>query len=205
MAAIGRPGLHEPDPTVYHENVDQDQLDIQATLDGDGEAFRAIMERHQDAVARRMWKFTRDRRELEELTQTIFVEAYRSLAGFRGEAPLRHWLMRIATRVGYRYWKRRKKRNDVLPLQDWDRPVDGEVGREMQAREAAQRVHRLLEQLPPRDRLVLTLMYLEDMSVAQIAEEIQWSQTMVKVQAHRARKKLRALMEHSRHDAETHM
>jgi RNA polymerase sigma-70 factor (ECF subfamily) len=55
-----------------------------------------------------------------------------------------------------------------------------------------------LEQLPPRDRLVLTLLYLESRSVAEAAELAGWSESMVKVQAHRARQKLRALLEQSR-------
>ena len=55
-----------------------------------------------------MWRFTRNRGEWEELVQDVFVEAYFSLKSFRGRAPLLHWLKKVATRVGYRYWKRRK-------------------------------------------------------------------------------------------------
>jgi RNA polymerase sigma-70 factor (ECF subfamily) len=63
------------------------------------------------------------------------------------------------------------------------------------AAEAVDRLHRVMEQLSPRNRLVITLMYLEDQSVAETAELTGWSQTMVKVQAFRARSKLRKLME----------
>ena len=56
-------------------------------------------------------------------------------------------------------------------------------------------LHELLAKLPPRDRLVLTLLYLEGLSVAQAAQRAGWSKAMVKVQAFRARKKLRALLE----------
>ena len=61
--------------------------------------------------------------------------------------------------------------------------------------EAAAQVQAALEKLPPRDRLVLTLMYLEDLSIAEIAERTGWSRIMVKVQAFRARRKLRRLLE----------
>ncbi len=54
-----------------------------------------------------MTRFTRDERMLEELVHDVFVEAYFSLDGYRGDAPFEHWLQRIATRVGYRYWTRR--------------------------------------------------------------------------------------------------
>ena len=58
-------------------------------------------------------------------------------------------------------------------------------------------MHRLLEQLPPRDRLVLTLRYLEECDVAATARRTGWSKTMVKVQTLRARNKLRQLIEQS--------
>jgi RNA polymerase sigma-70 factor (ECF subfamily) len=63
------------------------------------------------------------------------------------------------------------------------------------AERAEEVLHRLLAGLPPRDRLVLTLIYLEGASVAQAAELTGWSRTMVKVQAHRARAKLRRLVD----------
>ena len=63
--------------------------------------------------------------------------------------------------------------------------------------ESAEWLHAVLGQLPPRDRLVLTLMYVEEQSVSEIASVTGWTQSMVKVQAFRARKKLRALLEES--------
>ena len=174
--------------------MDADLRDIRATLGGDGEAYGRIVRRHQNAIAQRMWRFTRDRGELAELVQEVFVQAYMGLKGFRGTAPLEHWLTRIATRVGYRFWKTRRRQADrTVPLQDWDALAseDGALG----AVEAAELLHELLARLPPRDRLVLTLLYLEELSVAEAAERTGWSSTMVKVQAFRARKKLRALLE----------
>ncbi len=174
---------------------DADRIDIQMTLSGEREAYGRIVQRHQRNITNRMWRFTRDRSDLEELVHEVFVEAYVSLDGFRGEAPFIHWLNRIATRVGYRFWKRRKRRTShEVPLQDWD-AFETDDTDHVSATEAAQMLHGMLEQLPPRDRLVLTLLYLEEMSVEQAAENCGWSKTMVKVQAYRARKKLRALLE----------
>jgi RNA polymerase sigma-70 factor (ECF subfamily) len=63
------------------------------------------------------------------------------------------------------------------------------------ADEAAETLHRVLDQLSPRDRLVVTLLHLENRTVAETAALTGWSQTMVKVQAFRARGKLRKLLE----------
>ena len=61
--------------------------------------------------------------------------------------------------------------------------------------DAAELVHRMLAELAPRDRLVLTLSYLEQRKVAEVAELTGWSRTMVKVQLHRARKRLAKICE----------
>lgn len=175
---------------------DTDTRDIYAALSGDGEAYASIIRRYQGRIAKRMWRFTRDQRQLEELVHDVFVEAYLGLKGFRHEAPLEHWLNRIATRVGYRFWKRRKREaSRTISLQDWDGVMEVKGDGEIEAVEAGELLHHLLAQLPPRDRLVLTLRYLEDMSVEEAAENTGWSGAMVKVQTHRARKKLRALLE----------
>ena len=180
---------------VHHVAMDSEDLqDIRATLDGDGDAYARIVGRYQKNITGRMWRFTRDRNQLEELVNDVFVEAYISLRGYRADAPFEHWLNSIATRTGYRFWKKQKTRAcRETPLQDWDAVVSGNA--EIEAAEAAELVHSLLAQLPARDRLVLTLMYLEELSVAEIAEETGWSRIMVKVQAHRARKKLKQLLE----------
>lgn len=173
-----------------------DLRDVAASLGGDGEAYARLVRRHQEAIAATMWRFTRDPVRWEELVQDVFVEAYVSLPGYRGRAPLLHWLRKIATRVGYRFWRMRARRPEHRPVSmaQWD-AVAARDSSEVDAAEAAEVVHAVLERLAPRDRLVLTLIYLEGCSVAEAAQQAGWTQTMVKVQAHRARKRLRRLLE----------
>ncbi len=177
-----------------------DWPDIEATLNGDGDAYARLIERYQARIGARMWHFTRDRGHTEELVQDVFVAAYTSLPRFKGQAPFEHWLNRIATRVGYAYWRKRDRLNaqgTVNSSYDFvdtaaapDAPNNG-----MTPQRAADLVHGQLAQLPPRDRLVLTLMYLEGSSVKQTAAATGWSASMVKVQAFRPRKKLKRLLE----------
>lgn len=171
-----------------------DVADIRETLAGDGVAYQRLVARHQQAVGDYLWRFTRDQREWEELVQDAFVEAYFSLSSYARRAPFEHWLKRIATRVGYRYWKRQyRRREETLQLVAEELPVadDGVSS----AREAAEVVHRLLAELKPRDRLVITLSTLEQRSVAEVVELTGWSKSMVKVQLHRARQRLAKLCE----------
>ena len=171
-----------------------DLEDARDSLEGDSEAYRRLVERHQAYVGQILWRFSRDRQVHEELVQDVFVEAYLNLNSYREEAPFAHWLARIATRVGYRYWKqtKRQRRRENFSFKDWDQLL-AEPSERMDPSQAAALVHELLAQLPPRDRLVLTLRYLQELDVAEAARRTGWSKTMVKVQTWRALKKLQKI------------
>ena len=173
-----------------------DTEDIRLTLSGDGAVYARLVERYQAGISARMWRFTRERAKHRELVQDVFVEAYLSLKTFRGKAPFGHWLARIGTRAGYRHWRKeaQERSNQMVPLEDWDQPVWKEP-ESLEPEKAAEILHSLLELLPPRDRLALMLRYVENRSIEETAELTGWSRTMVKVQAWRARKKLKKLFE----------
>lgn len=171
--------------------------DICRSQKGDSEAYRRLIERYQSHIGRLLWRFTRDKNCHEELVQETFVQAYLSLHTYKSQAPFEHWLTRIATRTGYRFWKQ-SNRHQHLSLEDgqWEQTAAVEPDA-MTPEQAAEIVHRLLAQLPPRDRLVLTLRYLEQCDVEETARRTGWSQTLVKVQTHRAKQKLKALLDKS--------
>ena len=183
-----------------HECRDQDGMDspadaysdqelIRACLSRDPNSFAGLVERYEAAVTGILWHFTRDRLVLEELVQDTFVEAYFSLRRFRKGAAFFPWLRTIATRVGYRHWRRRRR--------DLDREAMLARRKRTHSQEpsdTAEYVYRVLALLAPKDRLVLTLQYFEGCSTREIAERMGWTLSMVKVRAFRARKKLRALL-----------
>lgn len=178
-----------------NNDVSEDQDDIRDSRLGDSDAYRRLIERYQNHVSSIVWRFSRDRNVHEELVQDVFVEAYLSLHTFRGAAPFSHWLSRIATRVGYRFWKQTDRQRLVkgLSAQEWKQIRDSSAD-ELSAVDAAELLHALLEQLSPRDRLVLTLRYLDECNVAETARRTGWSKTMVKVQTLRAKRRLEKIL-----------
>lgn len=199
LGAAVEVALHDLGSTEVRPLESLDADEIRLALGGDSSAFGRLVDRHQAGIAAYLWRFSRELPVHDELVQDVFVEAWRSLRGFRGDGPLAHWLKQIATRVGYRYWRRRERERRSVQLSGdcWPELPAATVEPDA-ARDAAATVHRLLERLPRRDRLVLTLLYLEENTVAEAALLTGWSATMVKVQAYRARRKLKRLLEEKR-------
>jgi len=166
-----------------------DQALIRACLSQDDNSFAELVGRYEGAVTSILWHFTRDRLVLVELVQDTFIEVHFSLHRFRKGAPFFPWLRAIATRVGYRYWRRRRRDSDRR-----SRAAERPRAEPRGPSDAAEHVYSVLELLDPKDRLVLTLQYFEGCNTKEIAERMGWTLSLVKVRAFRARRKLRKLL-----------
>jgi RNA polymerase sigma-70 factor (ECF subfamily) len=195
VLATARDWSFSMDPQTRGDFRMPDLEDISQARQGDSEAYRRLIERHQPRVGKLLWRFTRDRTNHEELVQETFVQAYYSLHTYKAQAPFEHWLSCIATRVGYRFWKDvQKHRHADLLDSDWEQLSQADPDG-MTPEQAAEILHSLLEKLPPRDRLVLTLRFVEQCDIEETARRTGWSQALVKVQTHRAKQKLKKLLE----------
>jgi RNA polymerase sigma-70 factor (ECF subfamily) len=174
-----------------------DWLDVTASVKGDEDAYERLVRRYEKQITGLLWRFTRDPVQCEELVQQVFVEAYFSLKTYRGDAPLLHWLRRIATRTGYRFWREKAKEPQEMPLPDFEIMEQIEAAEEdrIDPAEAAAVLHALLARLSAPDRLVLTLLYFERCGTQEIAERMGWSRAKVKTQALRARRKMKEIAE----------
>lgn len=172
-----------------------DIKDIRQTIEGDEDAFKRIVERYQQKISLMMWRFSRDLLIHEELVQDVFVQAYMSIRSFKQKSPFSHWLCRIATNVGYQYWKERAKQTSrkTVSLQDWDKDIATAAANSDSAK-SAEILENLLDQLSPRDRLIITLRYIEEYSIEETTDLTGWSNSMVKVQSWRAKKRLKKLV-----------
>lgn len=174
-----------------HEPTDE-RL-ITATLAGDDEAFADLVGRHRSRVFGIASRFARHDQELDDVAQEVFVKVYQNLAKFRGDAPFEHWLSRIAVRSCYDLLRKTRRERAQVPLDGLQLGVEDNVSAE-RAREVLQFG---LNRLDAPERLVITLLELEEKSVREIAGMTGWSEANVKVRAHRARKRLKQVLETS--------
>ena len=129
------------------------------------------------------------------------MKAYQKLKSFRGEAPFEHWLMRLAVRTCYDFLRGHQRNREAAfselsqPESDWlDRFVSQPDSANENADAARQLIERLLEELTPAARLVITLLEIEDRSVKEISKLTGWSVPLVKVRAFRARAEMRKIL-----------
>ena len=173
--------------------------------DGSEEAFETLVHRHAPGVTRIAGRFFRRREVVEEIVQEVFVKAFTSLASYRGDVPLSHWLSRIAVNACYDQLRRKKARPEVsvseiaedVPgfLEQLRAPEGSDAAAFWEREEARLASERALAMLSPPERLVLTLMVLEELPVAEVSRMTGWSPSNVKIRAFRARHKLRKLLE----------
>jgi RNA polymerase sigma-70 factor (ECF subfamily) len=98
-------GLREPS---RQDDQRDDRIVVDAVLGGDPEAFRQLVERESASVVRACHRILGNLPDAEDAAQEAFVIAYRSLASWRGDGPFGAWLTRIAVRIAVRQAGRRK-------------------------------------------------------------------------------------------------
>jgi RNA polymerase sigma factor (sigma-70 family) len=139
----------------------------------------------------------------EDLAQDIFLKMFTRIEQYQGAVPFPHWVSRIAVTTCIDQLRAQKRRpefrwadlseneaevlDNVLTDERDTLPGDALAAREL--------VHKLLDQLKPADRLVIQLLDLEQKTIAEISAQTGWNQTLVKVRAFRARRKLQKLFQ----------
>ena len=154
---------------------------------GDRDAFADLVRLHQRRVFRLAGRFFRRREDVEDAAQETFLTAWRRLSTYSARAPFEHWLTRVCLHCCYAALRRTRPED---PAPDRETP-DGRVSDPAVALD----VERLLATLSPQDRFILLLLDGEGWSVAEIAGKLGWTRVNVKVRAHRARRRLRRLLE----------
>lgn len=177
-----------------------------AAREGDESAFEEIMRRYSPRVFRFASKFFQQRTLVEEAAQEVFLKAFTELDSYEGRGSMEGWLTRITTNICLNLLRSSKRRpeltvSDLTEDQtDWlDKNLASAATERHQSTErslvAADLAGRVLQTMPADDQLVLTMIDGEDASVKDVAAMTGWSESKVKVQAFRARRKMREAVE----------
>jgi RNA polymerase sigma-70 factor (ECF subfamily) len=164
------------------------------------------MRRYSPRVFRFASKFFRQRSLVEEAAQEVFLKAFTELGSFAGRGSMEGWLTRITTNTCLNLLRSSKRRPELIAS---DLTADETAWLDNNLADAARERHRsserslvaadlagrVLQTLTPDDQLVLTLIDGEEASVKDVVAVTGWSESKVKVQAFRARRRMRAAVE----------
>lgn len=176
-----------------HMNKLDDTYYIQKTLDGETDFFSRLVDRYSHRIYLLILKIIRQREDAEELTQDVFIKAYKVLSSFKGDCRFSTWLYRIAYNQAIS--ATRKKKHEFLYIEEdtinnvLDQHVDDALN-DNDNSELLSKLGKALEVLPPEERGLISLFYTDDHSVEEIAAITGMTESNVKVKLHRTRKKL---------------
>jgi RNA polymerase sigma-70 factor (ECF subfamily) len=168
---------------------------------GDGEAFRALVERHSRSVFRLAYRMTGNEQDAEDVVQESFLRAYKQLGRFESRANFGTWLYRIVANCSVDLMRAKQARHDQARGESLDEaiaiPAGDDPGPERLARSAeiAARVREALDGLSPLERAAFTLRHYEGRSIDEISKTLGLGISAAKHSVFRAVKKLRIALE----------
>jgi RNA polymerase sigma-70 factor (ECF subfamily) len=175
--------------------MEEDERLVQAFRAGEEGAFAALVIRYREPVYRFLRRMTGNHEDAADLTQEVFLRAYRGLGRFEGRCRVRTWLLRIATNACLDH---RERQRQPLPLEAaaaLSAPPEAEPDALAERRERWRRVREAVQALPPRQRAAVVLRLYGGYPYKEIAEVLDCSEGTVKAAVFSALRKLRRALE----------
>ena len=165
---------------------------IKEILHGNTTLYEYFLDRYGQQVFVLVDRIVSCQEDAEELTQDVFLKAFQQLSSFKAESSFSTWIYRIATNVAISAV--RKKKNDTIRLDESvflnlsESQVDEAL--EDESEEQLQRLQRAMEKLEADERALITLYYMEERPLTEVAFILGMTEGNAKVKLHRIRKKL---------------
>lgn len=172
---------------------------LERVREHDEGAARALINHLYPLVIKIVRAHRSRRHDEQDLAQMVFVKVFNHLDQFSGKVPLEHWVSRIAVNTCLNELRTEKSRPELrwadlseIEAELLEKSISSDAAPASSDQLAARElVGKLLDTLSPADRLVITMIDLEERSVSEVRQRTGWSSSLVKVRAFRARRKLR--------------
>lgn len=181
--------------------MDADRALVEAVLANRPGAFERLVREYQGLCWHVIQRMVRHPEDTRELCQEAFLRVHRYLHQYRYDSPLKSWIGQVAYSVARRHLERKR-----IPLAEAADDEDGLSlldnigdGTDLQAEHAGaeeeRELHAAIEALPPLQRTILTLYYLEELPIGEIASITGIAEGSIKSHLFRSRQKLREMLE----------
>ena len=169
---------------------------IKEILGGKSEQFEHILNRYSGQVFNLIAHIVPCKEDAEELTQDVFIKVFRQLSSFKEESCFSTWIYRIATNTALS--AARKRKHNTLHLDDaaysniHDEIIDEALDNDSE--EQLQRLSEAIDRLNAEERALITLYYMNEIPIAEVATIMRLTESNVKTRLYRTRKKLYLLL-----------
>jgi RNA polymerase sigma-70 factor (ECF subfamily) len=162
---------------------------IQQILSGNTSAFAYFVETHQDMAITIAHRICGNRQDAEDVVQESFVKAYRNLHSFRSDSKFLTWLYRIVYNTAVTHSKSKMWVSHLeTDMENASHLSENDLGISIEEIDRKETITEAMAKMPKGDALLLTLYYMEDNPVKEIAKITGLNESNVKVKLHRARK-----------------
>jgi RNA polymerase sigma-70 factor (ECF subfamily) len=172
---------------------------ISRVLKGDQQVFADLVTRYQNYVFTLVLRFTENREDAEEVSQDVFVKAYRSLADFRGDSKFSTWLYTIVRTTCITFLRKRKlettsidNEKTAIQLENRESAFSANT---IEQKSKIKMVNEAIHLLSQDDAQIITLFYKAEQSLEEMGKILGMEPNTVKVKLFRARQRLKEKME----------
>lgn len=182
---------------LFHRMSDEELID--RILEGDEEAFGALLERYHVKVINVCLGILHNRSDAEDAAQEVFIQVFQSIDGFRRQSALSTWIYRIAVNKSINHLRKSRNRANILTVDpaggfgdiSGQYPAAGKTPADiLLTNEMRRTIRRAMDSLPEKQRVAFALHKYEDLSYKEIAETMGLSLPAVESLIHRAKKNL---------------
>jgi RNA polymerase sigma-70 factor (ECF subfamily) len=173
-----------------------EQALIERCRSGSDAAFGELVDRYKNLVYGVILRTVADRSRADDLAQEVFLRVHRGLLSFRGQSSLATWLFRITRNVCLETRDRRQFERSLESVDADHRRIEPQAtDRAFTDLELRDRLDKALAQLPPAARFLVSAHYLGGQKYEELAQALDLPVGTVKTHLHRAKRRLRALLE----------
>lgn len=182
-------------------NVKNDSFYINEVKNGNINAFEFLVERHKDMIFTIILRIVRIREEAEEIAQDTFLKAFQSITSFEGKSEFSTWLYKIAYNLSISHKRKKKYKSVEIDENLISNNTDFETYNDFIKLEESEKnkiLQKAVNSLSGDDALIITLYYIQELSINEIQEITNLSQSNIKIKLFRARKQLFLLLKNQK-------
>ncbi len=192
---LSTPSTRKSLPTDEKELVERFQ-------NGEQEVFNELVIKYQGKIYNLVYKYVPNSETAKDLSQEIFIKAFRALPHFKRQSAFYSWLYRIATNLCIDFI-RQQKRGQPLSLEDFTTDGNNEIvfndvgplpPDQLETKELGHIIGQAVQQLPPKQQRVFNLRYQDGLQLKEIAAQLDRSEGTIKAHLHHAHKRLQTLL-----------